>query len=366
MISLFRLNRNTYYVLLGLLLVSLMSSCQREVLLRFIQPAKKFAPERTPHAPHYALASHWHFPQQRFMDKRVDVFYVHPTTYIKGKTWNQHLDNKTVNQLTRSIPIRYQATAFYDSCNVFMPKYRQAVFSSFVDHKGNGAQALALAYEDVRTAFQYYMTHHNQGRPFFLAGHSQGSRHLKQLLTEIWSDSTIQDQLIAAYLVGWPVEVSYVAQTPAAAACSTATQTGCLVSWNAQSPTAKTTMAAALQMNEPMLCTNPLSWQLDTTYVPPTANRGALMINRSLKEPELLLHYCGAQVNNGIVEVTPRAKSRRLLTPLSKGNYHLYDYNFFYQSIKENIAQRITAYFQENPLEQGPMMGQRQVAPSHE
>ena len=34
-----------------------------------------------------------------------------------------------------------------------------------------------MAYADVQDAFAYYMAHWNQGRPFVLMGHSQGSFH---------------------------------------------------------------------------------------------------------------------------------------------------------------------------------------------
>lgn len=341
------LRRCCGYVFLLLLGWSTLVSCRREAFLVFIQPPKKFATERTPTAPNYALSTHWHVANRRFSNKRADVFFVHPTTYIRGKTWNQHLDDARVNGRTQYSVIRYQTSLFYDSCNVFMPKYRQAVFSSFVDKKGNGAQALELAYKDVKTAFYYYWKHYNDGRPFFIASHSQGSRHCKRLMAELLEDTKMRDQFIAAYLIGWPIEAAYVRQTPHMEVCSTATQTGCIISWNSQSPEARTTMADALSMKGAMVCVNPLSWTLDTSYQPAVNNRGALLNNEATDKPELLLHFCSAQVQGGILEANLASDSRRLKTPLSKGNYHIYDYNFFYQNVRDNIAQRMAAYFEE-------------------
>lgn len=332
-----------------LLLVSTLVGCRRASLVRlFLKPARPFNAVHAPPAPHYAEAFYWHEPDRRFADRTVDAFFVHPTTYIAGRGWNQDLTDKTTNWRTKVLSVDYQASVFYASCNTFIPKYRQAIFASFVDKKDNGKQALELAYQDIRAAFDYYWTHHNQGRPFFLAGHSQGSCHIKRLLTELMADSTIRHQLIAAYTVGWPIEHTYPS-TVDLAICSTATQTQCLISWNAQSPKATGTMAESLKMMDSMVCVNPLSWTTGDAYSSPEKNKGALMANLRRKEPELLLYFCSAQVKGSALEVTLASKGRRLITPIRKGNYHLYDYNLFYQSIQENIAQRIAAHTKAAP-----------------
>lgn len=336
-----------------LLLVGTLMGCQRVTLLRlFLQPTRPFNATHVPPAPRYAESIYWHESNRRFANRSVDAFFVHPTTYITGKSWNQDLTNKTVNWRTRVLSVAYQASVFYPSCNTFIPKYRQAIFASFVDKKENGEQALELAYQDIRAAFDYYWTHHNQGRPFFLAGHSQGSYHIKRLLIELMADSTIKRQLIAAYAIGWPIEHTYPS-TIGLTVCSTATQTQCLASWNAQSPKATGTMAESLEMMDSMVCVNPLSWTIDGTYNSPEKNKGALMTNLRRKEPELLLHFCSAQIKGSVLEVTLASKGRRLSTPIRKGNYHLYDYNLFYQSIQENIAQRIVAHTKAAPAPTG-------------
>jgi hypothetical protein len=328
-----------------LCLLFVLTSCSRESLLVFIKPPKKFAEKRTPVAPNYALQDDWHYPSRRFNDKKVDVFFVHPTTYIKARYWNQPLDHAHTNWRTRVLPLCYQASAFYDDCNVFIPKYRQAAFYSFVDKKDNGAQALELAYQDVKEAFDYYWTYYNKGRPFILAGHSQGSLHSKRLLAELAQDSAVRQQLVVAYVIGWPIEERYALEQINLAVCSTATQTNCLISWNAQHPTeANSSMKEAFEIKENIVCVNPLTWTTDTTFAEKNSNRGALMPNRRIKKDEILLHYADAQIKDGLLLVEPASSEQRLQTPLGKGNYHLYDYNFFYQNIKDNIKTRIAAY----------------------
>jgi carboxypeptidase C (cathepsin A) len=50
-----------------------------------------------------------------------------------------------------------------------------------------GAGTFEAALDDVKKAFKYYLKHHNEGRPFILAGHSQGSQHIANLVRYIES-----------------------------------------------------------------------------------------------------------------------------------------------------------------------------------
>ena len=112
----------------------------------------------------------------------VDVFFVHPTTFFGTAGWNQSLDDTSTNQLTDMFVLRSQASVFNSCCRIYAPRYRQATIFSFMDSSGSGKDALQLAYGDVERAFDYYIEHYNQGRPFILAGHSQGSVHARTLL----------------------------------------------------------------------------------------------------------------------------------------------------------------------------------------
>lgn len=331
----------------------LLTSCSRLSLMVFIKPPTKFKVEKIPTAPNYTENKSWHKWRMRDDTKQTDVFYVHPTTYIVGKGWNQDLEDAHVNWRTRVLPINYQARTFYEDCRMFIPKYRQAIFYSFVDKKENGKQALDLAYEDVRAAFYYYIEHLNNGRPFIFAAHSQGAYHSQKLLAEALQNPKIRSKLVVAYVLGWPITERYVEEHAAIEVCSTNTQTGCIVSWNTESGNPKLSLVQEFAEGEPTICVNPLSWNLDTTYVPKSKNRGSLQHNKRTKKDELVLHYCDAKIENGRLKVSPPANQVQLQMPMGKGNYHLYDYNFFFQNIKQNARDRIQAH-QEQPLNSSP------------
>ena len=80
------------------------------------------------------------------------------------------------------IMLANQASAFNDTCNIYAPEYRQATYYSFFDTKGNGQNALDLAYEDIENAFDYFIENFNHKKPFIIAGHSQGALHALSLI----------------------------------------------------------------------------------------------------------------------------------------------------------------------------------------
>ena len=76
-----------------------------------------------------------------------------------------------------------------------------------VDQNGDGGKALELAYQDVRAAFNYFINERNNGRPFIIAGHSQGAFHADRLLKAV-AGKALQQRLVAAYPVGFSIDGS--------------------------------------------------------------------------------------------------------------------------------------------------------------
>ena len=164
-----------------------------------LKPELSFAEATPPVAPDYSQPQSWAalpdrqdaadvLPggdvQDRQAAAEVDVFFVHPTTFFGTAGWNQSLDDTSTNALTDTFVLRSQASVYNSCCRIYAPRYRQATIYSFMDRAGDGKPALQLAYEDVERAFDYFIEHYNQGRPFILAGHSQGSVHVRTLLRE--------------------------------------------------------------------------------------------------------------------------------------------------------------------------------------
>lgn len=261
---------------------------------------------------------------------QVDVFYVYPTAYVIGTKWNAKISNKSllarIGTITES-----QASVFNVSCKVYAPLYRQAILKSFLNDK-SGPKALDLAYSDVKDAFIYYMTHWNAGRPFIIAGHSQGSKHLIRLLKEEIDGKEIQNKMIAAYLIGMPVTDSTFKAIPLA---QNAYQLNSYVSWNTF------VYGTVLKPKEYFaggLCVNPLTWTTDTTHVPAMQNPGG----SPTQLDRIDLNVCDAKIDNGILWIH-KPKTNGYIR-LAK-SYHLCDYSLFYVAIRNNVETRTNYYF---------------------
>jgi len=122
-------------------------------------------------------------------DTSVDIFFIHPTTYIdKANTmgWNAPVDDAELNAKTDYSTILFQASIFNEAGRVFAPRYRQANYFSYLPKTAedtlHAIAAFELAYQDVKAAFLYYLQHYNNGRPIIITTYCQCATHGKSLL----------------------------------------------------------------------------------------------------------------------------------------------------------------------------------------
>src|SRR6476661_1939571 len=158
------------------------------------------------------------------------AFYVHPTTYLDTDRWNAPLDDVGDTAFRTNLFLQSQASAFADVAQVWAPRYRQAAYGAFLLKSEDAEKALDLAYRDVADAFDEFVKGAGD-RPIILAGHSQGALHLERLLREKIAGKPIAKQVVAAYVVGWPI--STVSDLPALGlpACRAADESRCILSW---------------------------------------------------------------------------------------------------------------------------------------
>lgn len=267
----------------------------------------------------------------------VDIFFIHPTTYT-GKhgqnKWNASLSDQKLNLLTDKYPIRYQATIFNGAGKIYAPRYRQAHLNCFYTHKtSDAAKALDLAYEDVSAAFQYYLDHYNNGRPFIIASHSQGTYHGKRLIRDFIDGKPLQEQFIVAYLAGLTVPEDFFDHIKP---CQTPDETNCFCSW-------RTFREGYIphKLHFPdtnLVVTNPVTWNASELTSTQDDQLGGVL--RDFKT--LYPHLVGATVHEDLLWVNkPKFPGSFLLTTK---NYHIADYNFFYADIRQNAQDRVKAF----------------------
>jgi len=256
----------------------------------------------------------------------------------KPDGWNADIDDAEINAKTDKRSILYQASVFNKYCRVFSPRYRQANLDAFYTNKKDSSEAaLELAYNDVKKAFEYYLQHYNNGRPIIIASHSQGTWHAGRLLKEFFEGKPLQQQLVCAYIIGLPVFTNYFSTLKP---CTDAASTGCFVSWRTfeqgyESPYVKKEMRKAYVVN-------PLTWTMDDGLAPASLNKGAVLRNFNKVIPGLV----HAQIHGNILWVNKPKFFGSIF--LKTKNYHIADYNLFYENIRENVGTRIKSFLAKN------------------
>ncbi|MFV3076366.1 DUF3089 domain-containing protein [Niveispirillum fermenti] len=353
----------------SLLMAAILLSGTSTVALATGGTPPSFADQTPPPAPDYARPEAWAAragapgassirppgAEAAPSDAAVDVFYVHPTTYRSKGSWNQDIADTATNAWTDASVIARQAGVFNGCCRIYAPRYRQGSTLSFMAMDGDGGRAFDLAYTDVERAFDHYLKHDNKGRPFILAGHSQGARHLMVLLERRIDGTELARRMVAAYVVGVNLSEGDFGKTyKSLTACDTPAQTGCVVGWNATLAQTDIPMVSAAgerryvewygdDPGKRILCINPVSFDRgkpETTAdqalgaVPGAPGEGAMQAT----QPGAVAARCV----NGFLVVEPAAGLD--LTPLPGGSMHYHDYGLFYADIRTNARLRIDAF----------------------
>jgi len=273
-------------------------------------------------------------------DTTVDVFFIYPTTYTDRQKLlgdNGPVDNAELNAKTDYSTILLQASIFNEAGRIFSPRYRQANLAAyFALNAADSAAAITefeLAYHDVKTAFLYYLQHNNNGHPIIIASHSQGTTHAKRLLKELFDGKPLQQQLVAAYLIGMAVEPDLLTSIKP---CTTPDQTGCVISWR----TYLKTYTPEFILNERFtaIVTNPITWDAAQPNADRSLNKGGILLNFN----KLAQHPADAIVHDGVLW-TDRPHFPGSIFYKAK-NYHVGDLNLYYINIRENAALRVAAF----------------------
>ncbi len=328
-----------------LLLFIIVTSCASR------RPALPYERTAVPAPPDYGRAENWaalptktdaadRVPSGNFTDRQAtaaaDVFFVHPTIYQGNdpeQPWNAALGDMELNEKVDESTILNQATVFNAAGRVYAPRYRQAHLRVFYPRgQPDGERALDTAYADVRTAFRYYLENYNDGRPFVIASHSQGTVHAERLIRDEVDGRPTQKQLVAAYLVGMPIAVDAFQSIPV---CADSTQTGCFVSWR----TVRDDFTPDDRPKQRIAVVNPLSWRTDEAAVPKEQNQGTILLKFD-KNPEPGM--VGAQVRGGRLYTNKPGFFGNIF--FTRKNYHVADYNFFWVDVRRNAEARVEAF----------------------
>ncbi|MEH6756784.1 MAG: DUF3089 domain-containing protein [Parasphingorhabdus sp.] len=284
--------------------------------------------------------------------KRAAIFFIHPTSFINKEKWNAPLGDKESEARAR-IFLRGQASAFNQVGDVWAPRYRQATLGAFLTEKKEGQQALDAAYQDVLNAFDYFIREVPDDIPIILAGHSQGSLHLTNLLKDRVAGTPLANRIVAAYVVGWPVSVEADVPAMGLNICEAAEQTNCLLSWESFAEPADygrimkvydTTIGFTGEPRKDtnLLCSNPVNGNINSESAA-DKNLGTLVPNDKLSDAALVTGAVPARCDDrGFLLIGDPPEMGPYTLP--GNNYHVYDYSLFWSNIRADVMKRMTTF----------------------
>ena len=283
---------------------------------------------------------------------RAAVFFIHPTSFTKRNRWNAPLDDKESQALAR-IFLRGQASAFNQIGDVWAPRYRQATIGAFLTEKPEGQMALDAAYQDILIAFDYFIEHIPENQPIVLAGHSQGSLHLTNLLKDRVAGTPLANRIVAAYVVGWPVSVDADVPAMGLSVCEAPDQAKCILGWESFAEPAEygriievydTTIGfnGEPRKDTELLCTNPIKGDL-RSEAQAEMNLGTLVPNSELSDATLVAGAVPARCDDrGFLLIGDPPDLGPYTLP--GNNYHVYDYSLFWSNIRADVLRRMQTF----------------------
>lgn len=320
-------------ILLGLVLVFSLTACGQSVGENDID---------------YSDAENWAYLESG-EDGRADVFFICPTVYGgDDDSYNMSMDDE--ESKASFLGATNMEKGIYDDGNrFFAPYYRQAGLNAYELSAEEREQYLSFAYEDVKDAFLFYMEHYNDDQPIILAGFSQGADLSIRLLKDCFADEDINDELVACYAIGWSITEEELEEYPHLRFAAGENDTGVIVSFNSEAENINDSLM--IPAGTKTLAINPLNWKTDSTPAGKEENLGSCFTNYDGEIEKEIKHLTGAYIDpeRGALKVTDVSPEDypAVLSIFEDGIYHLYDYQFFYRNLQENVGVRLDAYLMQ-------------------
>ena len=305
----------------------------------------------------YSDENNWvHLPENT--DKAVDTFFIYPTVYVNPEPGAPEIVSVDDSAFRLDVSEYYfEAPELFDEMtNLFEPFYRQSNLCALSGKTPE--EIIEFQFREQRTdiyaALDYFFEHYNNGRPFILAGHSQGSLMLKIALCDYFREhSEYLERMVAAYAVGFSVTTDDLKTNPALKFAEACDDTGVIVSWNTEGPENKNEKNTVVLENA--ISINPLNWKRDDTYAPASENLGdRTQVIDSEGHEGFIVNKPGladAQIDleRGVVVCTTLEEHYVKSEPgvdnvFGPASLHECDYSAYWENIRENVYKRIDAF----------------------
>lgn len=313
---------------------------------------------------HYILKDGDRWAPPTYVDEQdraaADAFFVHGTTALRG------LGNASVEEgegaAYAAWKIARQTSCFTHRCRVFAPKYRQARVANYHCFEGHaapdgprlpgyqgrlfsepcGEAAFDVAFADVAAALELFLTKHRRpGRPWILAGHSQGAGHVTRWLNERSARFPAE---MADLVVALPLGIQHGADSlpPGLRFAGGPRDFGVVLVWNSVSEGRADTYAAGRRRfgyvaNTAVTRVAPFSMNPLTLC---GGRQGGLGVDGNVRAACVK----SAAVEGGVTIATAGADDFGALFPSADGDLHAYDFELWWLNLRTTVALRLDAW----------------------
>ena len=169
-----------------------------------------------PEVPDWSDAAAWHISAPEV--PAADIFYILPTcvwdwTTEDGLTcrYSDYTRTDHIEAFRPSVELAEDIFA-QGQYGFYCPYYRQISLNVWMDGEEAVEELFPLSMEDISAAFDYYLDNYNKGRPFVLAGFSQGGKAVVELVKHLPAEA--YERMVAAYAIGYRISDEEVEQYP--------------------------------------------------------------------------------------------------------------------------------------------------------
>ena len=275
----------------------------------------------------------------------ADCFMIGPSVYTaNGGDYNMPTYDASA-LISYKSTLSMEKDIYSGTCVMYAPVYRQVSLEVYDMPADEAEKYFEIAYGDVRDAFLYYMQNDNKGRPLVIAGFSQGADMAIRLLKEFGDCPEVKDVLVACYAIGWRITDEDIKEAPYLKPAEGENDTGVIIAYDCEAEDVSSSLVVPAGTKTYSI--NPLNWQTDSTVADKELNLGACFADYSGGVTEIP-EFTGCYIDpvRGSLKVTdvPAEEYPPVLSMFSEGEYHIYDYQFFFRNLQENVAVRVSAF----------------------
>ena len=295
------------------------------------QTAEDFVPAE----PNYDKPSQWYMTDRH---GQADIFYIISTEtgdYLRTDGSICHYADTYADSLRAPLlgEMKGVDTLLSGRLNFYAPYYRQCSLQSF-GSDSVARERLPLAVDDVRRAFAHYLKNNNQGRPFILAGFSQGAVIALQLMSEM-NDETYA-RMVAAYIIGTNISQEMLDNNSRIRPAQGADDTGVTICYNSVRDESCSLWPRSV------IAINPANWHTDSQEATIITEPSPLVPIDQQQKDTLRVHLDTA---SNLVFVGGYTAKDYVLPLIGKeGNYHSREIWLYRDQLRENMELRASAF----------------------